>query len=355
MNRPFVFYVAKSLVCNSKDMLHKGLSYYKEYQGKKKSLWRVYKECQMLYNHWDGAFPNTYFYYCMYSNDYTDVEKMKSFVPQEAYRRFVGKSTYNLLIDDKIICHDVLSYYNIPVPERLFVFRNNEFRCGGTLLTDEQVDAKLSETKEPRIFVKNFTGGGASGISILHFNGERYCDDNGIEVSSAYIKETYKDHSVIFERQIMQHPEMAKFNPDTVNTIRVLTYKNKIIAATVRFGGKGCFVDNISKGGLAVNVDVESGRMSEWGMRKYDIEHYTEHPDTHEKFCGQIVPMWNEAKAVVECCMRYMPYYGSVGYDVAISKDGPLIVEINTGAGIGLSQIGMERGLARIFGKQLKF
>ena len=28
------------------------------------------------------------------------------------------------------------------------------------MLTDEQVDAILSETKESRIFVKNFTGGG---------------------------------------------------------------------------------------------------------------------------------------------------------------------------------------------------
>ena len=307
----------------------------------------------MLYNYWDGAFPDSYFRNGMYTVDYTDVEKMKSFVPQEAYYCFAARATkdsrYNLLIDDKIICHDVLSYYNIPVPERLFVYRNNEFRCGGILLTDEQVDAKLAETKEPRIFVKNFTGGGASGISILQNKGERYCDDSGIEVSSAYIKETYKDHSVIFEKQIMQHPEMAKFNPDTVNTIRVLTYKNKIIAATIRFGGKGCFVDNISKGGLAVNVDVETGRMSEWGMRKYNFEHCTEHPDTHEKFSGQIVPRWDEVKSIVERSMSFMPYFGSVGYDVAISKDGPLIVEINTGAGIGLSQIGMEQGLASKF------
>ena len=174
-------------------------------------------------------------------------------------------------------------------------------------------------------------------------------DNNNVIVSSAYIKEKYKNHSVIFEKQIIQHSEMAKFNPDTVNTIRVLTYKNKIIAATARFGGKGCFVDNLAKGGLAVNVDLESGRMGEWGMRKYGFEHCVEHPDTQEKFSGQVVPMWDEAKAIVECCMRYLPYYGSVGFDVAISKDGPLIVEINTGVGIYASQIAMEYGLANKF------
>ena len=363
MVKPFFVTVVKSILYrNNKDRLHIGLSHYKKYQGNKKSLWQVYKECRMLYNYWDGAFPDSYFRNGMYTVGYTDVEKMKSFVPQEAYYRFAAKATkdprYNLLIDDKIVCHDVLSYYGIPVPERLFVYRNGVFRCGGTLMTDEEVDAKLATISTPRIFVKNFTGGGASGISILHCVDKQgtnegclheYQDESGLAMNSATIAEKYKDHSVIFEKQILQHPDMAKFNPDTVNTIRVLTYKNKIIAATVRFGGKGCFVDNISKGGLAVNVDVETGKLSEWGMRKYDFEHCTEHPDTHERFVGQVVPMWNDAKAIVERCMKFMPYFGCVGYDVAISKDGPLIVEINTGAGIGLSQIGMERGLANKF------
>ena len=165
MIRPFFLTVAKSLLCRrSNDRLHVGLNHYKSYQGKKKSLWKVYKECRMLYNYWGGAFPDSYFHNGMFTIDYTEVDKMKSFVPKGAYSRYAANATkdsrYYLLIDDKIICHDVLSYYNIPVPDRLFVYRNDEFRRGGIMLTDEQVDAILSETKESRIFVKNFTGGG---------------------------------------------------------------------------------------------------------------------------------------------------------------------------------------------------
>ena len=368
MVKSFFITVAKSLLHRkSTDRRHIGLSHYKEYLGKKKSLWQVYKDCQMLYNYWGGAFPDSYFRNGMYTVDYTDVDKMKSFVPQEAYYRFAAKATkdsrYNLLIDDKIVCHDVLSYYNIPVPERLFIYRNGEFRCGDTLLTHEEVDAKLAAFSEPRIFVKNFTGGGASGISILrHVDLQRpgneqclheYQDESGLAISSTSIAEKYKNHSVIFEKQINQHLDMAKFNPDTVNTIRVLTYKNEIIAATVRFGGKGDFVDNISKGGLAVNVNISTGELGEYGTRMYDFHHQFEHPDTHEVFKGNMVPMWDEVKTIVLRCMRFMPYYGSVGYDIAISKDGPLIVEINTGAGIGLSQIGMEYGLGEFFKMQL--
>lgn len=363
MVKPFLAILVRSfLYRKNNDRLRIGLSHYKEYRGGKKSLWQVYKECRTLYQYWEGAFPDSYFRNGMYTIEYTDVEKMKSFVPQEAYYRFAAKATkdprYNLLIDDKIVCHDVLSYYGIPVPERLFVYRNGEFRCGGILMTHEEVDAKLANISEPRIFVKNFTGGGASGISILHRVEKQganedgcfyeYQDESGLVMNSATIVEKFNDHSVIFEKQIVQHPDLAKFNPDTVNTIRVLTYKNKIIAATIRFGGRGCVVDNISKGGLAVNVCVESGRLGDWGARMFDFERCTEHPDTKETFTGRMIPMWTEAKAVVERCMRFMPYFGSVGYDIAISKEGPLVVEINTGAGIGLSQIGMEYGLGEL-------
>ena len=44
-----------------------------------------------------------------------------------------------------------------------------------------------------------------------------------------------------------------------------------------------------------------------------------------------------------------MPYYKSVGFDIATTNNGPVIVEINTGAGIGLSQMGKKRGLADKF------
>ena len=52
---------------------------------------------------------------------------------------------------------------------------------------------------------------------------------------------------------------MSQFNPDTVNTIRVLTYRDKVISAAVRFGGKGSFVDNTAKGGVAISIGKDLG------------------------------------------------------------------------------------------------
>lgn len=341
--------------------IYRGLRFYNSVASGKKTLRQVYSECKRLYNYWDECWPDTYFRFAMFINDFGDEKKMQSFIPQQAYYRYCRQSAndakYNLLIDDKILCHDILSYYGFPVPQRFFVFRNNEFRCKDRLLTDSEVDGILSNINDERVFVKYFTGGAASGIHILQHNdnqysnniGGGYMDDSGEIVTASVIRDKYAGQSIIFEKQLEQHPVLAQFNPETVNTIRVLTYENKVIAATIRFGRKGNFVDNTAKGGIAVALDIETGELGSWGMREYELEHYFEHPDSHLKFDGVKIDMWPKAKNLVERVSCYMPYYRSVGFDIALTPSGPVVVEINTGSGVYLSQMGYEYGLGKFF------
>ncbi len=84
-------------------------------------------------------------------------------------------------------------------------------------------------------------------------------------------------------------------------------------------------------------------------MREYDLTRYTEHPDSHLKFENVLVTQWFDVKNLVEKTLKYLPYYNSVGFDVATTINGPVIIEINTGAGIYLSQMGKDRGLKDSF------
>ena len=317
----------------------------------KKNIFRVLLELNKLSIHWH-AFPDTYFRFGMFLKDYTDSKKMRSFVPQGAYNKLNrgGDHRYNVLIDDKIIFHDLLSYYHIAVPYRFFTFRNDEFRNGHRLLDDKEVDTIISGITDNRIFVKRFTGGAASGISIFTRTADGfYTDSMGDRVCAKMIRNKYSGEDFIFEKQLVQEPILSQFNPDTVNTIRVMTYKNKVISAAVRFGGKGSFVDNTAKGGVAVSLDINTGYLQSYGLREYDLTHYTEHPATHIKFENVKVDQWEAVRDIVEKTSRYLPYYNSVGFDVATTNDGPVIIEINTGAGIYLSQMGKEIGLEKYF------
>lgn len=330
-----------------------GMKMYKETNVAKKSKLRVFLDLYKLSKYWK-AFPDSYFRFGMFKKDYTDFDKMKSFVPQNAYYPYskVKDTRYNLLIDDKIIFHDIMSYYGLPVPKRYFTFRNNAFRDSFKILDNKEVDAIINSIKDERIFVKRSSGGGASGISIFtRTDGGIYIDEDGIEVSAEMIKKKFNSESIIFEKQIRQEKTLAQFNPDTVNTIRILTYKHQIISATVRFGGKGGFIDNLSRGGVAVSCDINTGELGEYGMRMYDIRKYYDHPDSKIKFKGVRITQWNDIVNLVYKTMELLPYYTSVGFDIATTESGPVIIEINTGAGIGLSQIGREYGLANIFRK----
>lgn len=351
----FCYFIIKELakVILKKDYLAhsallRGIKLYRQTpESDKKGVLRCIKEVINLFYYWD-AFPDTYFRFGMFLKDYGDMEKMKSFIPQGAYYRYSNDSDprYHILIDDKILFHDLMSEYGLPVPERYFTFRQNRFRRGSEFLSDECVESIIEKITDERIFVKNYTGGAASGVHIFtKFAGGGYIDNDGNRVSVKMIRELYANQDVFFEKQIAQEPILRQFNPDTVNTIRVLTYNNKVISAAVRFGGKGSFVDNTAKGGVAVSLDVESGKLGPYGMREFDLTHYTEHPDSHLKFDGTVVTQWPEVKAVVERSINFLPYYKSIGFDVATTENGPVIIEINTGCGIYLSQMGKEKGL----------
>lgn len=328
--------------------LYRGFQLYKNTPPNlRKHIIKVLIELMKLTRYWK-AFPDTYFRFGMFMKTYNDLEQMKSFIPQGAYYKLsADKHTkYHVLIDDKIIFHDIMTQYGIPVPTRYFTFRGNEFRNGAELMTDTEIDSIISNINDERIFVKRFTGGAASGVSIFTRKEKGvYLDSENDIVSAAMIRKKYAGQDFLFEKQLIQEPVLGKFNPDTVNTIRVMTFKDKVISAAVRFGCKGSFVDNTAKGGVAVSLDIESGMLESYGMREYDLKHYTEHPDSFIKFENTIVTQWQAVKRLVEKTLKFLPYYQSVGFDVATTNEGPVIIEINTGAGIYLSQMGKEYGL----------
>ncbi len=336
----------------SSTSINRGLHMY-FHANNRKNLIKVFIELSWLCNKW-RAFPDTYFRFRMFEKTYTNKKQILSFIPQGAYSCLNPSKDprYNLLIDDKILFHDIMTLYGFKVPKRYFIFRNNTFRLAGSgkFLTDIEVDNLISGIEDDVVFVKYFTGGAASGVSIFTRNANnKLCNTDGCEVTAAMIRDVYANKDIFLEKRIKQENVLASFNSDTVNTIRVLTYKNKVVSAAVRFGRINQFVDNTAKGGVAVSLDIDSGKLGDYGEREYDIKKYYEHPDSHLKFSKVFVPQWESIKNLVEDVCKCLPYYTSVGFDVATTDEGPVIIEINTGAGVYLSQMGKEYGIANKF------
>lgn len=338
-----------------KNDIYKGLKMYKSalnsnYRRGCKSIITVYRECSKLANYWH-CFPDTYFRFGMFMKDFGDMDLMKSFIPQVSYRQYAydKNSDYHILIDDKNLCHDILKMYDLPVPERYFAFQDHTFRQDGRIITDVEVNKIIDNMTGDRIYIKRFRGGAASGVFAVERQDDGYYTKEGNKLSASMIREKFSDSNYIFEKQLVQDSVLAKLNPDTVNTCRVLTYKDKVVSCSIRVGRKGAFVDNAAKGGIVLSLDMETGKIEEYGLREYDLTKYYEHPDTKIRFKDYDVPMWPAVKELVEKTISVLPYYNSVGFDVATTIDGPVIIEINNGTGVYASQMGKKRGIADKF------
>ncbi|WP_378187991.1 sugar-transfer associated ATP-grasp domain-containing protein [Aquimarina sp. W85] len=139
----------------------------------------------------------------------------------------------------------------------------------------------------------------------------------------------------VHQEVVIQHSEINKIYAHCINTIRFDTYIDKgnnihILSAMMRFGQGGSFVDNASAGGFYVPLDMINGELKEKGCQrlKYGGKELLSHPDTGVIFKGYKIPFFKEACDLVIQAVTKIPDR-IVGWDIAISKDGPVLIEGN--------------------------
>jgi len=156
----------------------------------------------------------------------------------------------------------------------------------------------------------------------------------------------------IFQKLILQHEALKKINFSSINTLRVVTYKNKnndveILSGFMRFGRAGSIVDNAHANGVVVPFNKETGKMCHEGLQLIDNGGgiFYKHPDTEVVFDNFQIPYYTQVREIVTkaSSLFKLPL---LGWDVAITPNGPIIVEVNTGFHLLLSDR-MEKGLKR--------
>ena len=133
----------------------------------------------------------------------------------------------------------------------------------------------------------------------------------------------------ILEEIVVQHPEMARMCPTSVNTCRIATLlgdkKQGIVYAFLRIGN-GKVMDNVDCGGMAARIDLESGKLLTVGADKAGNT-YTKHPITGTDIICFTIPYWEEAKKMCLDAAQKVPQMRFVAWDVAITPNGPTFIE----------------------------
>lgn len=135
------------------------------------------------------------------------------------------------------------------------------------------------------------------------------------------------------EECVIQHHEMDVLYPKAVNCMRIITLvgddgKPHLIYIVQKMGYNGRFLDN---NGLFSPVDPETGKMKYPAHSGDTLKGiiYEEHPDTHTKIPGFKLPYVKEAVAMCLEAATVVPEVRYVGWDVAITENGPVIIEGN--------------------------
>ena len=134
---------------------------------------------------------------------------------------------------------------------------------------------------------------------------------------------------------IRQREELARFHPQSVNTLRLNTIRCKdsieVVWAILRYGRNNRIVDNAHFGGLFSVIDDNGVAVAAGDV---DRHQYVTHPDTGVCLTGFKVPDWEKACEMVRSLATKVGDLRFIGWDLAFTDRGWILVEANTSPGI---------------------
>jgi hypothetical protein len=161
----------------------------------------------------------------------------------------------------------------------------------------------------------------------------------------------------IVQPRIANHRGMHRYASDScLSTIRAVTCMDgtspRLLFAAIKLPVTPNTDDDFRhgmKGNLCATVDLNNGTIGvPKGSRTRDWPDITEvpcHPDSGEPIAGQTVPMWSEVVALALEAQSSLPELRSIGWDIAVTDQGPLLVEANSTYGMAMMQVAYGRGL----------
>ena len=186
-------------------------------------------------------------------------------------------------------------------------------------------DAELADflARHPRVIAKPAAGEGGAGIGVY--------EASEIGDVAAWRAQLIERDQTLLEEVLSQHDDLNAVYPDSVNTVRMITYRDPkgelhVIASVLRIGN-GAVIDNFASGGMFTMLDDKGVALYPGVDKQSNI--YTEHPVTGTTIKGVKVPFYDEVVEMVAEAATRLPTVPYVGWDIAITPTGPALIEAN--------------------------
>ncbi len=261
------------------------------------------------------------------------------------YHRAVNRINdplFRKLSQHKALEKAVLTAYGIPTTPLLgHLHPQNGLTTKGEGLKDAAALSMLLANHLGEIIcfkpVEGVGGSGFKACMISEKSGDitlKNLKDGAVFLVPEFLEAITWDIGMVIESYVEQHAELAKFHPTSVNTMRVLVLRGAngkagVVGSTFRIGCGGSVVDNATAGGIMAHVNTETGVMNAGVFMEPSLNHFACHPDTNVPLEGAVLPFFDEMQDLACRALDAYPHIGFVGADVAYTKSGPMIIEMN--------------------------
>ncbi|MBS1139367.1 MAG: hypothetical protein H6R13_820 [Proteobacteria bacterium] len=307
-----------------------------------------------------------YFDYRLYEKKLTWREKCKfvGWRGEDALDKCNAKSTH-IYADDKRILASMLAKAGLPHPGLAAVYQNTVpvNLTADQLQSPEELVTWLRAYEKFPLFAKPVHAGFGRGAFllagldetrenlILGPTGERIRIEKWVENLT-----NPEGMGYLFQAALAPHPMLAELQCGQLSSLRVMILQPEesepyIFRAVWKIPRRFNIIDNFesgSLGNLLAAVDIGSGRVLRvihgYGLA---LRNLRLHPDSGLSFENLVLPEWAAIKETVLAAAKLLPEFRFQHWDVAMTDEGPVLLEINlfSAGGTELSQLVEGRGL----------
>lgn len=322
------------------------LQRYKECEYKK-PMKQIKKEIALCKKHW-GFYPFHYFRYNLYKRDKDLQQKeLLNYVPEfYFYNLFINKNyneKYSVLLSDKNLTECLFRSRNIKQPETIGkIIDGNLYDIFLNYLQYNELSEKLNKRKSDKIFIKPANGYGGSGIYIFNRKKDYFINKAGNILDEKFLQDISTKNNYIIQYGLKQQEDISRIYDKSINTFRIATEniegKVRVVCATLRFGKDGREVDNSGQDGIIVGINEFNGKCKEFAVTEQEDIYY-KHPDSGFEFKNINLKQWSDLKRFAEESARKLPEFTYIGWDIALTDEGPLAIEANLEFGLDHFQV----------------
>lgn len=275
---------------------------------------------------------------------------------QAAFHQACNSSDWLASVHDKALFQTVLHGGGFRTPDTLALI-GNQRRAGYPSTVDclKGLPDILSTWSDWPLIAKPVTG--MFSVGVLKINGadRKGADIEGVghvlyEDLALYMRVIGQD-GYLLQRWLAPERVGPTIGCGALPTIRMLVLREAdgpwLAKAVLKIPGGGAVADNYWRpGNLIASVDVDDGLiLRAWSGMGESLREHSAHPETGVLLNGAAVPSWTDAVKLVLDVADCFPGVHTQSWDIALTADGPLALEMNFGGDLNLHQIAYRSGV----------